>query len=811
MTDLPSPSHRKSNLWKFIIPAFLIGLFTILPCSAKPTPFRFTNQKISHSKDASPETIKSAKILRDKLSEMTGQEIEIEAGPSKGGIIVGTTRELPQYQIKVAPNKKKSESQAYLLRSSQSRLLVIGNSKIGLRNAVWDLLHELGYRQFFPGRTWEVIPRLTQPEIRINKSSAPDFVTRNIWYQFSTWPNNKTLFFDWREKNRVEPGFRVESGHSYHKIINANKALFKAHPEALSGNKLRFDHPQLRVAVRRYVDDFFEHNPELHGVSAEPSDAAGWDLKLGTPSNQAVRIANEIASYTEIRYPNKHIGLLAYNHHSAPPTITLNPKIIVLVATKYISSGADDINSLLRKWGQFATQVGVYDYYSNFVWARSLPWKSLTGDYLRTASNIKSYHHNGARYFQAESGDNWGVNGLSHYVSSRVLWNVNEDPHAIATDFFDKAFGDINSPMRDFYDNLSVGGVPYTPQERIGVLLDAIHRTKLATKDEGILRRLEDLVLYCHYIHLTLTYQNQKGAARQAAFTRLFEFLHDIRERCLVHSFAAVNIYGQIDKSVIIPNFANRKPSRDLQPFKLLEQDRELYPPPRKITAKKFGSDLAPIRFNFTSKVRAGAFHHTQGEQEFHCWLSQPDETLTLTIRGGIVYQDRGSVKVRLRSPSGASQIALVEADNNEHVVTFRAKEQGTHILTINDGASGCSVRWPAGQKVSVRSDLTRPMNHSTWWTAYFYVPRGTDKLQLFSDRGDGTIVGPNGVRYSLKGEPGYHDITIPNPQSDQFWKVEVGVGAVRLINVPPFFAREPNELLVPVEILPNPDYTSPY
>ena len=46
----------------------------------------------------------------------------------------------------------------YLLRSHPGGLQVIGATDVAVEYAVWDLLHRLGHRQFFPGKTWEIVP-----------------------------------------------------------------------------------------------------------------------------------------------------------------------------------------------------------------------------------------------------------------------------------------------------------------------------------------------------------------------------------------------------------------------------------------------------------------------------------------------------------------------------------------------------------------------------------------------------------------------------------------------------------------------------
>jgi hypothetical protein len=47
--------------------------------------------------------------------------------------------------------------------------------------------------------------------------------------------------------------------------------------------------------------------------------------------------------------------------------------------------------------------------------------------------------------------NNWAARGLGYYLAARLMWNVEEDPHALIADFYDKAFGSAALPMERYY------------------------------------------------------------------------------------------------------------------------------------------------------------------------------------------------------------------------------------------------------------------------------------------------------------------------------------------------------------------------
>jgi hypothetical protein len=43
------------------------------------------------------------------------------------------------------------EREDYLIESGAGRVVLLAATDVGVEHAVWDFLHRLGYRQFFPG------------------------------------------------------------------------------------------------------------------------------------------------------------------------------------------------------------------------------------------------------------------------------------------------------------------------------------------------------------------------------------------------------------------------------------------------------------------------------------------------------------------------------------------------------------------------------------------------------------------------------------------------------------------------------------
>src|SRR5205814_819058 len=83
---------------------------------------------------------------------------------------------------------------------------------------------------------------------------------------------------------------------------------------------------------------------EVDSISIEPSDGGGWCecvecAKVGSVTDRALTLANEVAAAVTAKFPRKYVGMLAYNEHSPPPSIPAHPHVIINIATAFMRGG----------------------------------------------------------------------------------------------------------------------------------------------------------------------------------------------------------------------------------------------------------------------------------------------------------------------------------------------------------------------------------------------------------------------------------------------------------------------------------------
>jgi hypothetical protein len=244
----------------------------------------------------------------------------------------------------------------------------------------------------------------------------------------------------------------------------------------------------------------------------------------------------------------------AYNYHAPPPSIPANPQVLVTVATA-LTRGGYTMDDLIEGWSAVTKRLGIREYYSVNMWDHDMPAKSRASniDYLKRT--IPEFYAKGARVISAQSGDNWGANGLGYYLAGRMLWDVSKAQNIdkITDDFLTNSFGSAKEPMRDFYRQLDSSRPHHDISAQLGRMFSSLDRARQLANTPEINARLDDLVLYVHYVDLYQRYLSSRGTKRQRAVEELLRFAYRIRFSNMVYTKAIPRVLAKKDKSVTIP------------------------------------------------------------------------------------------------------------------------------------------------------------------------------------------------------------------------------------------------------------------
>jgi hypothetical protein len=794
------------------------------------------------SPNASARVRAAASTLAQYLSRIASARFEVVDGPRSDGIAVGLAADFPLLGLdpELAATGPARREQ-YLIRSHARGVLLVGATDLAVEHATWDLLHRLGHRQFFPGDTWEVVPSATDLRIAVDANEAPAYLARRIWFGFGEWDFNASAHRQWEARNRVTSAFVLNTGHAYEAVIRRYDPVFRAHPEYLGlvggerkSTKLCASNAAVRALVVRYALDFFAANPAQDSVSIDPSDGGGWCecdacRRLGSPSDRALTLANEISRALEAKHPDKFVAMYAYNEHSPPPTIEARPRVIVNAATAFLKGGVT-VEQVIDGWrAKGVHQLGIREYYGVNTWDRDLPGRSRGSNLEYLRRTIPAFHSRGARFLSAESSDGWGPNGLGHYLAARMLWDVRESERldALKADFLEKAFGPAKAPMARFYALLDGSRPPLLSADLVGRMYRLLEEAgRLASGNAAVCARLDELALYTRYVELFRRYRAAEGEERQAAFEEVIRHAYRISRTMMVHSRALHRDLPARDKKVTVPAEADWRvpesdnPWKQAPPWSRGEIDRIVAAG----IARNALAGFEPVAFDEelvpAARLDLGAVPPLQdtarsrGEQTYYTWVERAPATLELLVKGGLIYRDRGNVRVRLYAGSspqatevgGAAEVPVhaveVPPDGEAHVVRLEAAVAGLHRVSISDGGDATEVGFPPGLGRTVKVGAETRWSASGRRSGYFYVPHGTAVVGGYAN-GPCTIHGGEGtpiLKLVSAGE--FFAVPVPEGQAGRLWSVRGCAGQVALMTVPPFIAASAEGLLLPVAVV---------
>ncbi len=789
-------------------------------------------QRVVVGAKATEKTRTAAQSLAAYLGRITGGTFPVAEGDGDAGLAVGRAEDFPKLNLagKFDPDDL-TRREEYLLRSHEAGAWLVGATDLAVEHAVWDFLYRVGYRQYFPGKNWEVVPSRRDLAAAVDAFERPAYHARRIWYGFGPADYAAGPYAEWCAKNRATSGVVLNTGHAYDGIIARNKGAFAEHPEFLGlldgerkSSKFCISNPGLRKLVVADALAQFEREPGRDSVSVDPSDGGGWCecpecKRLGSVSDRALTLANDVAAAVREKYPGRLVGLYAYSEHSPPPGIKAEPNVVVSVATGFIRGGFT-VDQLLEGWSAKATMLGVREYYSVNTWDRDLPGAARGGRLGYLKKTIPHFHEKGARFLSAESSDNWGPNGLGYFVAARLLWDVKEADRveALVAEFLEDCFGTAKGPMAEFYALLTGDRAPLLCDDTVGRMYRLLDAARKATADAATLARLDDLTGYARYVELWLDYSAAAGDARQAAFEALLRHAWKVRASEMVHTKALYRDLPARDKTVTVPAEARWDAPEKTNPWKagpgLTRADYEKFIADGVANRKlldfkpvKYTDDLVPAAPLKLPDARPGGMGlYSRGTRTYFTWVGKGPADVELRARGGLVYDSRGPAKIDLfpaGEPEGKSVAhAEVAPDKAERPVSLRTTFAGLHRVEVTDSGAGTAMTWPDGAPVTVVSSPEAPAEFHGRWGLYFYVPKGTKVIGGFAS-GPGGLLDPAGKKvHEFDGKPGYFSVEVPAGQDGKAWMFVNTAGQRLLMTVPPCLARSPQELLLPAEVV---------
>lgn len=774
--------HRDISWWKVLLVSVFPCLLLLSPLQAQGETALVSEEgtalPIIISTEASPDSKQAAQTLAEYLGRMSGVTFEVRSGDGTQGIVVGQAGEFTSIKNSFDASKI-SDREAYLLRSHKQGVFLVGATAKGVRHAVWDFLQRLGYRRFFPGENWEIIPKKARLRIDIDVEEKPEFLLRDLFFNHSSWPDNLVRWDEWQEVNRIGKSISLNTAHAWDSIQKQHQAEFDAHPEYFAlikgerktkGARLKFclSNPGLRQLIARYAIGFFDKNPHEDTVSIEPSDSAGWCecepcQAIGSPSDRMVVLANDVIDALQSKHPQKQVAFYAYSHHAAKPKITLKPGAIVSVTTA-LRKGNQTFEQLIDGWREQGATTGIRDYMSFTAWeGYDTPYYSRAArveEYVRALAGFSQLPD---KYYRAEMGDNWGPNGLGHYLAARILWDSSEADRVdeLIDDFLEKSFGEAQEPMRKFYaliNGLDQTFVPPFGNGTVHALYQILDEAWKSTSDEGAHSRLGDLILYVRYLEQYQQFLQAPREQKQKYFEQILRYAYRIRSTHMVHSRALYlkQFAGKFGAEGTIPKNAaatipeEENPWKSSEPFSTTEILDTLSSGVKatSVPEKSWKVSLvsapkqAPIPVEF----------HTRGPSRIMLYFPKDGEAQIMPRKmSGSIFNDPRNYHVRDTTGKVVGQGAV---KNNVPIkIQGKAHESYEFFVFIHNYGSSQKFEISGSAAAAVQTDLDHGRLHLFQDPAklYVYVPAEAKQwdltLETFTpgETAKVTVISPDG------------------------------------------------------------------
>jgi hypothetical protein len=222
------------------------------------------------------------------------------------------------------------------------------------------------------------------------------------------------------------------------------------------------------AAVTR-IQDFFARNPQATSYSLGINDAGGLCECanclarvggkvnfLGTPnlSDLYYEWVNKVTEGVLAKYPDKYIGLLAYDSVIEPPTrIRLNPHIVPYLTYDRMKWADPTIAAegqrLTQAWAKASPTLGWYEYIFGLSYMMPRVY------FHEMAESLKFGYENGARGYFAEAWilsvpKDW-IEGPKLYLTMKLLWDPYLDVDKTLRAWYESAVGKDAAPYLKAY------------------------------------------------------------------------------------------------------------------------------------------------------------------------------------------------------------------------------------------------------------------------------------------------------------------------------------------------------------------------
>ena len=698
--------------------------------------------------------------------------------------MVMKNNELSQLKVKLTNNvnlvsshvagKIGKKRQPFYIKVDKKQILIYGAYSEGIRNGMYWYLQSLGFRWYFPGELWRKIPTDIENLKPIDKLVVPSFSDRSFSggggfpNKHPGDPNNivRTEWTKWKHRNLF--GEEEETGgHAWQDFVKRNKDVLFQHPEYLA-KKLNPNKPSLttklcvgeEALVQLFIADrakkieetitrYGSDHLKSQSISVEPSDGGGFCQcrkckRIGTISDQVFYLANRVAEALEKEYPTVKVSLLAYNEHSAVPSIDLHKNVAVTIVP-YGFQHETMPEEFIGNWSKKTKNLKSYHYWGLLISRKGKPVEHFLE---RPAQEIKLLKKHNVAGIRVESTYSIGAAGIPLYLLSRLGFDASLDVNLLTNELLVDCFGRGAEVMRGIFTRWS--NHDFIPQVEKIILKEEFAVASNLARTNKERQRVEAFKKYVTFLLFADDVESVKKnkVKLTPALDMLTEYSWSILPDLMIHSFWISSPFMRTyDRKRYNNNY--RKKERERGSDYWLRLSTKKFPSPFKANSKGILVDKASSQ----TKQTNFSYLATKRSTKSSTILVKPTKSFTIDYYADRPHELPFSFSSKIINPKrigSAFIIGLYEEDNLIWTKTFKgATKKGTEILrfpkegnyTIKGKLPNVKVElnWKDTQRTFLKCGT--PINVP----AYYYQPEKTQEELLFVTKGKVTTYDEKG------------------------------------------------------------------
>jgi hypothetical protein len=256
------------------------------------------------------------------------------------------------------------------------------------------------------------------------------------------------------------------------------------------------------------------------------------------------------------------------------------------------------------------------------------------------------------------------------------------------------------------------------------------------------------------------------------------------------------------------------KPWTDERPLTAEETAKDFeeglaYFTPETVDERKFSADLVPAKFPRVPAPAGDVTSHQsyQGGVRYALY-SATGEDLTATVTTGTIAWYRNRADARYKLHDAAENViakARLPLDGERHAIVVKPPKPGLYYLDFDDSAAGWKIEADAAKPLTIVLRPDKKLSHQGHMQEmFFYVPKGTKRIDYFWAGGPHHVHGPDGNRVAEVTTSGeFVHVDVPAGADGKLWSFrQLALGHLWFFNCPNVIAGSRAGLLLPREVV---------